>query len=145
MGFQLGHEAHLVSCTGYPRPEALCQGSSYGGARVPDGADSDGGSRRCLSGLEVYLIQAFGGVDGAFSLFLKLCELYPVVGASRHGDAFEGERTMQRLIEEALRNMGPDAAMVVFASRRDSVDDVLALQLICDVFYTQDRQRRNLV
>jgi hypothetical protein len=95
-------------------------------------------------GLEVYLIQAFGGVDEAASLFLKLCELDPVVRESRHGDAFEGERSMQRLIEEALRNMRPDAAIAGSLRAAASVDVVLALQLICDVFYTQDPSAQEL-
>jgi hypothetical protein len=97
-----------------------------------------------FQGSEVYLLQAFGGVNEAAALFLKLCELDPVVRASRHGDSFEGERQMQRLIEQALRNMRPDAAIAGSLRAGASVDDVLALQLIRDVFYTQDPSTQEL-
>jgi hypothetical protein len=91
---------------------------------------------------DAYLLQAFGGEDEAANLFQRLTELAPVVRESRHGDSLEGERQMHHQIEHVLRNMRPDAAVAGALRSAASVDDVLALRLICDLFYATDASTR---
>lgn len=89
-----------------------------------------------------FLLQAFGGQDEAVDLFQRLSELEPVVRASRRGDILEAERQMHRQIEHVLRNMRPDAAVAGALRAAASMDDPLALRLICDLFYATDASTR---
>ena len=85
------------------------------------------------------LIRRFADHETVQRLFRRLCDLVPVIAASKPGDDKKAEADLGRQIENLLREMPPALAVEGILDEMDGKTDAVAMKAIGEIFHSVGR------
>jgi hypothetical protein len=90
------------------------------------------------------LIRRFADRETVQRLFRRLCDLVPVIAASKPGDDKKAEADLGRQIENLLREMSPALVIESIMEDMDGKTDAVAMKAIGEIFHSVGRSGTGL-